>query len=111
MASAGIVTVGLGAWFVYRGWTGTFAGNLDPALDRRVRRVGNVARGVSVCVLGGLVLAAAVRHDPDEAGGVDAAFGALLALPLGAVLTGVVTVGLMCFGIFQVATARHTHER
>ena len=110
---AGLVLLGLGGYWVYRGWTASFRDKLRPGVDRRLitaGRVGHVARGVAIAVLGVLLVVAAARRDPAQAGGIDAAFGALLALPLGAVLVGAVAVGLMCFGIFQLATARYVEE-
>ena len=69
-----------------------------------------MARGVAVGVLGVLLGVSAVRQDPEEAGGLDTAFTALLQLPLGVVLLGAVSLGLMCFGIYQILVARWIRE-
>lgn len=114
VAVVGLVLLGLGGYWVYRGWTAAFRDKLRPGVDRRLvaaGRVGHVARGAAIAVLGVLLVLAAARRDPSRAGGIDAAFGALLALPLGAVLLGGVAVGLMCFGLFQLARARHLEKR
>lgn len=109
--AAGVVV--LGAYWVRRGVTASFREKLDPGVSSPVvtfGRVGHVARGVAVGVLGVLLGLAAVRQDPEQAGGLDEAFTALLELPLGKVLLGAVALGLVCFGIYQILVARWIRE-
>jgi hypothetical protein len=110
---AGLALLVLGAYLVYRGVTASFREKLEPGVDRRViaaGRVGYAGRGVAVAVVGVLLVLAAARHDPEQAGGLDAAFTALLQLPLGAVVLGAVALALMFCGVYQVVVARHLVE-
>lgn len=113
VVAAGLALLVLGAYLVYRGVTASFREKLEPGVDRRViaaGRVGYAGRGAAVAVLGVLVVVAAARRDPEQAGGLDAAFTALLQLPLGAVLLGAVALALMFCGVYQVVVARHLAE-
>ena len=49
-------------------------------------RVGYVAKGVALAILGGLVIAAVVTADPEKAGGLDAALRTVGEQPFGQVL-------------------------
>jgi hypothetical protein len=49
---------------------------------------------------------AAAKVDPEEAGGLDAAISALIALPAGPWLVGAVGVGLIGYGLFCFFRAR-----
>lgn len=69
--------------------------------------VGFVAKGVALGIVGVLLLIAAIRVEPDAAGGLDGAVEALLALPLGPVLAGVVGAGFIAYGLFCLFRARY----
>ncbi|WP_439594270.1 DUF1206 domain-containing protein [Microbacterium sp.] len=69
--------------------------------------VGFIAKGIALLILGVLLLVAAVKVDPDAAGGLDAAIAALLALPYGPWLAGAVGIGLILYGVFCVFRARY----
>jgi hypothetical protein len=66
-------------------------------------RTGYVARGVAFGVVGGLVVWAAVTHDPNRSGGLDQALATLRDAPAGPSLLVLVGVGLGCFGVFNMA--------
>jgi hypothetical protein len=68
--------------------------------------VGYAAKGLALAVVGVLGVVAAVKADPDAAGGLDAAMSALLALPLGPLLTGLVGLGFVVYGLFCFLRAR-----
>ncbi|MET0811456.1 MAG: DUF1206 domain-containing protein [Microbacterium sp.] len=69
--------------------------------------IGFVAKGIALLILGVLLLVAAVKVDPNAAGGLDAALAALLALPYGPWLAGAVGVGLIVYGVFCILRARY----
>jgi len=69
--------------------------------------VGYVAKGIAVAVAGVLFVIAAFTHDPETAGGLDAALHALAALPFGAIILWVVGAGLVLYGLFCFARARY----
>lgn len=70
-------------------------------------KVGYTAKGIAVGLVGGLFCYAALTHDPKRSGGLDAALQQVLEQPFGRVLLGAIGVGLVCFGLFCFARARH----
>ena len=69
--------------------------------------VGYVAKGVAIAVVGVLFVVAAVTHDPEKAGGLDAALKSLAALPFGQVILWIVGAGLVVYGVYCFARARY----
>ena len=109
MALIGLGILVLGAYLVHRGVTQSFREKLDPGVRPwviKLGRFGYVARGIAFAVLGLLVVVAAVTNDPEQAGGLDTAVTSLLGLPFGQVLLGLVALGLISFGVYQVLSAR-----
>ena len=109
----GLIVGAVGIAFIVRGFTRAFEKHL--ALPSGVARkgivtfgvVGYVAKGIAVAVTGILFVVAALTHDPETAGGLDAALHALAALPFGAVILWVVGAGLVIYGVFCFARARY----
>lgn len=82
-------------------------------MSRRTRQtvvalgtVGTIARGVVVAIAGALVLDAAVTFDPAKSTGLDGALRTLADRTDGAVLLGVVALGLLAYGAYAAAEAR-----
>jgi hypothetical protein len=69
--------------------------------------VGYVSKGVAIALVGSLFVYAAVTHDPEKSGGLDQALHAVLRQPFGAPVLVLVALGLLCFGFFCLALARH----
>ncbi len=69
--------------------------------------VGFIAKGVALAIVAVLLLIAAVRVDPETAGGLDGAMTALLALAYGPWIVGAVGVGLIAYGLFCLTRARY----
>jgi hypothetical protein len=72
----------------------------------RVGRFGSAARGVTFAILGFFVLQAALRYDPQQAQGLDAALRTIAAQPYGPWLLAIVALGLVSFGIYSILCAR-----
>jgi hypothetical protein len=70
-------------------------------------KVGYIARGVVVALIGILVVAAAVTFDPTKARGFDPALRELAAQPYGPWLLSLVAVGLVCFGVYSFAEVKY----
>lgn len=66
---------------------------------------GFVAKGIALLIVGVLLAIAAVRVEPDTAGGLDGAVQALLRLPAGPLIGGAVGVGFLAYGVFTVFRA------
>jgi len=109
----GLIIFAVGVAFIIRGATRAFEKHLDlPAGS--VRKgivtfgvVGYIAKGIAVGVTGVLFVVAAVTHDPETAGGLDAALQSLAGLPFGRVILWVVAAGLIIYGVFCFARARY----
>jgi hypothetical protein len=106
LVGAGIVIFGL--WQFYRAVTcdKNKRGELGrtrfrPAITA-LGVYGLLARGTLFCLVGGYLINAAWRHDPRYSGGVAGALGGLKQQPYGEWLLGVVSIGLLCYGLYQI---------
>lgn len=63
---------------------------------------GLMSRGTLFCLVGGYLINASWRHDPRYSGGIAGALGGLKQQPYGEWLLGVVAVGLVCYGLYQI---------
>jgi hypothetical protein len=70
-------------------------------------RVGWIAKGIALGLVGLLFVWAAIQHDPEEAGGMDAALGTLRDQPFGPVLLLAMALGFVAFGVYCLAWARN----
>lgn len=103
----------------WKGVTFRFVDDLDTTdLDRRTERwigrlgaLGFVARGLVLGVVGGLLLEAAIGFDPDEAVGLDGALRQLADVMYGRLLLGVVGIGLIVAGLYDMITFRRQELR
>ncbi len=108
VVGAGVVAVG-----VFHVVKGARAGFLKDLRERPRRwvvviaRLGYLGKGLALGAVGALFAAAAITHDPAEAGGLDQALHRLLALPAGPVLVAAIAVGFACYGLYSFARARY----
>lgn len=118
VAAVGIGILGVACFLAYRGWTDKFMKKLDfdgqTGHDGRAYRifgkVGYISKGVSLAIIGGLFVWAAMAHDPQKSGGLDQALHRLLDAPFGAPLLLLVAAGIACYGLFCFAWARHLDQ-
>jgi hypothetical protein len=109
----GLVVAAIGIAFIVRGIAQAFKKHLtlpSGAVGKGVVAfgvAGYVAKGIAVAVAGVLFVVAAVTHDPEAAGGLDAALRSLAELPFGAFILWVVGAGLILYGLFCFARARY----
>jgi len=68
---------------------------------------GYVAKGLALLAVGVLLVVAAVKVEPGDTGGPDAALDGLISLPLGPLLCGAIGAGLIAYGVFLVLSARY----
>ncbi|TDN91668.1 DUF1206 domain-containing protein [Microbacterium sp. BK668] len=113
VAVIGLGVAAIGVAFIFRGATRAFEKHLDLP-DNPARRgivtfgvVGYIAKGIAVGITGILFIAAALTHDPETAGGLDAALHTLAELPFGPVILWIVGAGLALYGVFCFARARY----
>ncbi len=109
----GLVLIGVGIGFVYRGFTADFKKHLTGEAHKpgiiNICRFGVAARGVVFALIGLFVGIAAWQSDPSEAKGLAAALAALQAQPYGFALLGIVGLGLVAFAFYNFVQARYRH--
>ncbi|MFJ9633223.1 DUF1206 domain-containing protein [Streptomyces sp. NPDC101175] len=111
---AGAAVTAAGVWIAVRAVMRKFEKHLKMGeMSRRTRQVvaflgvfGGAARGVVFATAGGFAVAAAVRHEPGRAKGMDDTLRTFADTPAGPWLLALMAVGLMTFGVFSWANAR-----
>ena len=94
----------------YRRKVPTFSSALDRALDAKVvtlGRVGYIAKGVALGIVGVLFMLAAWHADESEATGLDGAMRTLKEGPAGTLLLSLVALGFIAFGVYCVVRTRY----
>lgn len=112
--AAGLGVIAYAVYQVYRAASGKFLKRLDLASAghdtakwlTRMGRFGIVARAVVFGVIGVLLVRAGWTFDASEAGGIRQSLNALAAQP-GTIVFTSVAIGLIAFGILELATARY----
>lgn len=108
----GLGLIALGCYWIYEGWTRKFmkdmrvTGRRARDLVPKIGAAGYVARGIIAIAAGILIGRAAITYDPEKAAGIDKALKALVDLPVGPVILGIVAVGLLLFAVYCFAEAR-----
>lgn len=111
----GCVVLGIAAYLFARAYRASFSRYLKlSALSVAMRkgvialgRLGNAALGVVFTIVGFFLVIAAVKHNPGDAKGLDAALMELLKQPFGPLLLGIVASGLLAYGVYSFAEARY----
>jgi hypothetical protein len=111
----GLVVIGVGVYLVHKGVSKRFLQEVDlgqapPQTTRLVTRLGQAgfpAKGVSLAVVGGLLVYAAATFDPARATGLDGALRTILDAPFGKVLLTLVAIGIAAFGAYCFVRARY----
>jgi hypothetical protein len=113
LGAAGVIVLGIGGYFVFKGVTRKFEEDLTMPSGRPGRAVralgivGYVAKGIAVAVVGILLIVAAVTVDPESSTGLDGALKSLAELPFGVVILVAVGLGLIAYGVYTFVRARY----
>jgi hypothetical protein len=115
----GLLVIGFGLVELYRAIKDRVGKELSggdlPARRRElviwIARAGVSARGVVFPIIGSSLIVAAMDADPGEAGGFGGALRQLASQPFGSFLLGVVAVGLVAYGVYQLCLARYARIR
>lgn len=118
VGAVGVAVIGYGCYSVYKGLSGKWEEQLDVAGSTGrtgtvltwLAYVGYCGRAVAFWAVGAFFVWAAVTHDASKSAGLDQALGRLKEAPLGPVLLLVVALGLACYGVFNLAKARHLRQ-
>ena len=106
----GLVVIGVGVYHVYKGWSKKFLQDLEDhpgTWATRAGRVGYIAKGVALAIVGFLFCAAGIHHNAKEASGLDGALKSLRGQPFGTVLLVVMALGFAAFGLYSFSRAKH----
>ncbi|MFE0172171.1 DUF1206 domain-containing protein [Streptomyces sp. NPDC059002] len=111
---AGAVVLGAGLWIAVRACLRTFHRHLTLSrMSRGTRRAadvlgvtGGAARGAVFATAGGFAVAAALRHEPGAAKGLDNTLRSFSATVAGPWLLAAIGLGLIAFGAFSWLMAR-----
>jgi len=115
VGAVALAIVAYGGLLVFRGWTEKFTEHLDwqgqSGKDGSVYvtfgKVGHIAKGIAIGIVGGLFAYAAITHEAKKSGGLDQALQTVREQPFGQVLLIAMALGLACYGLFCFARARH----
>jgi fumarate reductase subunit D len=111
----GLAIIGYGAFLAYNGYKEKFLKHLDAKgrsgdagrAYKLFGKIGYIAKGVALGVIGVLFVFAAIDHKAKKSGGLDQALHKVLQQPFGPVLLFAIAVGIGCYGLFCFARARH----
>lgn len=115
VGAIGLAVIGYGGLLVFRGWTEKFTEHLDAQGQSGkdgsayvlFGKVGYIAKGIAIGIVGGLFVYAAITHEAKKSGGLDQALQTVLEQPFGQVMLLAIAVGVGCYGLFCFARARH----
>lgn len=110
VAVVGLAIIAAGGYHAWKGWTKGFLADLDGhpgAWAVQSGRAGYLAKAVALGVAGLLFLGAAASSRASEAGGLDAALKELRDQPFGPYLLTLVALGILAYGLYSFARARH----
>lgn len=115
VGAVGLGVLAYGAYYVYQGWTEKFLQKLDghphnPDVSNAYRLLGKagfVAKGIAIGLIGGLLLYAALTHEPKKSAGLDQVLHEIAQQPFGQIMLTLVGAGIACYGLFAFARARH----
>jgi len=111
----GLIVLGVAGYMFYRAYSANFQKKLGfQELKGRLRkmaiylgRFGYAAMGVVFTIVGFFLVIAALKHDPNDAKGIDSALQVLLQQPFGPVLLAIVALGLIAYGAYSFVEARY----
>lgn len=109
---AGVVTIAIGGYHVYKGVRRKFVHDLKLAgasskVVLWIGTIGYVAKGLAIAGVGLLFIVATIHAQPGEATGLDGVLKTLGAQAYGQILLIVAGVGIIIFGLYDFAIARY----
>ena len=115
VGAIGLAIIAYGGWMAYRGWSEKFLEHLDAEgksgdagrAYTLFGKVGHIAKGIALALVGVLFVYAAVNHSAKKSGGLDQALQKLAQQPYGQIMLVAMAIGIACYGLFCFARARH----
>jgi hypothetical protein len=114
----GLVGVGFLAYFFFLGYI-AFTGKFKKKLELmkmeeeemrwaiRAGRIGLIGRGLLILVVGGFLVDAAFRYNPEKAGGLGDILAQVAQQPYGHWMLGGVALGLVAYGMYSLILVRY----
>ena len=109
----GVGVIAIGIYFIMKGVKKKFLEDISLPAGKTgqtvttLGRVGYIAKGIAIGVVGILFCVAAFTHDPSNATGLDGALKALADLPFGTFILAVIALGLIAYGVYCFARAKY----
>ncbi len=115
VGALGLGIVVVAGFLAHRGWTEKFRTKLDGSGQSGkdgstyvvFGKIGYLAKGIALTIVGGLFLYAAFTHNPDKSAGLDQALKQVLEQPFGAPMLAALALGFGSYGLFCFAWAKH----
>ena len=110
IAIVGLVILAIGAYHAYKGVRARFLKDLREDPGRPVTwigKIGYVAKGIALGIVGVLFVVAAAQHRSSDASGLDGALSTLRHAVGGQVLLTLMGLGLAAFGIYMLLRVRY----
>ena len=115
VGAVGIAILGAGVFNYWRGITQSFKKKLklrkmsetEEKVFTVVGMVGHIARGTVFGLIGFFLMRAAWQHDPKETVGLDGALAKILREDYGDTMLGIVSAGLIAYGLYCFVEARY----
>lgn len=113
----GLVIIGYGLNELYSGATKKFMnkfilGEMDDhewKIAKNSGRMGLISRGIVLSIIGFFFIQTALTSDPEQTKGLDGALSEIAQKPFGQWLLGIVALGLLLYGVYQITRGRHEH--
>nr|WP_173918839.1 DUF1206 domain-containing protein [Halobacillus sp. Marseille-Q1614] len=117
LGAVGAVTIGYGIYELYGGISQKFlnkfrVGEMSRHEKKAAKRFGTMgltARGIVLGLIGFFIIQTALTHNPDKTRGLDGALSEVAKQPFGQVLLGLVALGLVLYGVYQMIRGRYEH--
>lgn len=110
IGAVGLGVIGVAVYHVWKGATKAFLRDLTEHPGTwvvRAGRLGYIAKGVALALVGGFLVASAAGASGDQPEGLDGALRALADLPFGTVLLVLAALGFAAYGVYSFARAKY----
>lgn len=106
----GLAVIAVGIYHVHKGWKRKFLQDLEDhpgPWATRAGRIGYIAKGAALVIVGILFAAAGLHQQAAQATGLDGALRSLRNQPFGPVLLSAMALGFAAYGLYSFARAKH----
>jgi hypothetical protein len=113
VVAVGVAIIVIGCYHVYKAITKQFTDDLVGGVSEvtiLLGQIGYAAKGIAFAVVGLLFGWAAIKYDPQKAGGLDTALHTIKQQPFGSVLLTVLAVGFAAFGLYSFGWSRNARR-